>query len=114
MRLFPHNWFFGILCRVGKNYLAGELRVIKQTVLAVAALVFLAVICGGVGIAHAGKVDCAKVMTEVGAGKKTKDIAKEMTISTSSVYRCKSKAKAKAKAATASSPAAAASPASHM
>ncbi|HLW70271.1 MAG TPA: phage terminase small subunit-related protein [Candidatus Binataceae bacterium] len=85
---------------------------IKQIVLGVAALALVTAI-GGVGSAHAGKVDCAKVMTEVGAGKKTKDIAKEMSISTSSVYRCKSKAKTKAKAAGAASPAAVKSPSSH-
>lgn len=66
--------------------------------------------------AYANKVDCTKVMSEVGAGKKTKDIAKDLSISTSSVYRCKSKAKEKnagAKTATAASPTAVASPSSH-
>jgi hypothetical protein len=38
------------------------------------------------------KVDCDKVMSEIGAGKKTKDISKDLSISTSSVYRCKKKA----------------------
>jgi len=37
------------------------------------------------------KVDCDKVVSEVHAGKKTKDIAKDLSISTSSVYRCKKK-----------------------
>ncbi len=40
------------------------------------------------------KVDCEKVMAEVHAGKKTKDIATELKISNSSVYRCKKKAAA--------------------
>jgi uncharacterized protein (DUF433 family) len=41
-------------------------------------------------LATAGKrVDCGKVVSEVQAGKKTKDIAKDLSISTSSVYRCK-------------------------
>jgi hypothetical protein len=37
------------------------------------------------------KVDCDKVVAEIHAGKKTKDIAKDFSISTSSVYRCKKK-----------------------
>jgi len=73
----------------------------------------------GATSAFANKVDCTKVMSEVAAGKKTKDIAKDLSISTSSVYRCKKKAaggKTTAKAAStahmssAASPAAAASP----
>jgi len=41
-------------------------------------------------LATAGKkVDCGKVVSEIQAGKKTKDIAKDLSISTSSVYRCK-------------------------
>jgi transposase len=47
--------------------------------------------------AFANKVDCAKVMSEKAAGKKTKDIASDLKISTSSVYRCKQKAGAKGK-----------------
>lgn len=43
--------------------------------------------------AAAGKrVDCGKVMSEVQAGKKASAIAKDLDISTSSVYRCKKKA----------------------
>ena len=66
------------------------------------------------------KVDCDKVMSEVGTGKKTKDIAADLKISTSSVYRCKKKAAGaaastsaskKTAANTMSSPAAATSPA---
>jgi len=45
------------------------------------------------------KVDCDAVMKEVNGGKKTKEIAKDMNISTSSVYRCKKKEVAAAKAA---------------
>jgi transposase len=91
---------------------------IKRIALEAVAVLFVA----GIGLelgaatAYANKVDCAKVMSEVGAGKKTKDIAKELSISTSSVYRCKSKAKAKnasAKTASAASPTATASPSSH-
>lgn len=57
----------------------------------------------------AGKVDCAKVMEELGSGKKVAQVAKDLTISRSSVYRCRRMAKKKAKAA--ASPAAMASPA---
>jgi len=46
------------------------------------------------------KVDCDAVMNEVNSGKHAKDIAADLKISTSSVYRCKRKAKAAAKAAT--------------
>jgi hypothetical protein len=52
--------------------------------------------------AHAAgktKVDCDAVMKEVNGGKKTKEIAKDMSISPSSVYRCKKKEMASAKAA---------------
>jgi hypothetical protein len=48
--------------------------------------------------AYANKVDCGKVMSEVAAGKKTKDIASDLKISTSSVYRCKKKTGGTAKA----------------
>jgi transposase len=44
--------------------------------------------------AYANKVDCSKVMAEVAAGKKAKEIAGDLKISTSSVYRCKKKAAA--------------------
>lgn len=66
----------------------------------------------GAGAAYANKVDCDKVMAEVGSGKKASDVAKDLSISTSSVYRCKKKAKAGASPAaeTAASPAAGTSP----
>ncbi len=70
------------------------------------------------------KVNCDKVMEEVHAGKKTKEIDKDLSISSSSVYKCKKKAGASASkntpakgagsmtsSAAATSPAAAASPA---
>lgn len=53
--------------------------------------------------AFAAKVDCDAVMSEVNSGKHAKDIAADLKISTSSVYRCKRHAKAAAKAATKSS-----------
>jgi hypothetical protein len=53
--------------------------------------------------AYAAKVDCDAVMNEVNSGKKAKEIATDLSISTSSVYRCKRHAKEAAKAATKSS-----------
>ena len=92
----------------------------KKIVLGAAGLLFIASagLEFGATRAYAKKVDCAKVMEEVGAGKKAREIAKDLGISTSSVYRCKKKAKAAASPAGAAaspgkakaSPAAAASP----
>jgi hypothetical protein len=45
------------------------------------------------------KVDCDAVMQELNSGKKAKEVAKDMKISASSVYRCKKKEVAAAKAA---------------
>jgi len=55
------------------------------------------------------KVDCSKVMDELNSGKKTKEVAKDLHISASSVRRCAKKAKAEG--GTMASPAAEASPA---
>ena len=64
-----------------------------------------------------GKIDCGQVMSELNSGKKAKDVAGDMSISTSSVYRCKKKEMAEAKKTTgmtgSSTPAAMASPAKH-
>jgi hypothetical protein len=64
----------------------------------------------------ANKVDCDAVMNEVNSGKHAKDIAKDLSISTSSVYRCKRHAKAAGKAAAISNAksSAAAAPSSAM
>jgi hypothetical protein len=48
----------------------------------------------------ASKVDCDAVMQSLNSGKHAKDVATEMSISVSSVYRCKRHAKAAAKAET--------------
>ena len=55
----------------------------------------------------AGKVDCDAVMSELNSGKKPAEVAKDLKISKSSVYRCRKRAKAAA--AGGASPAAAAS-----
>jgi len=47
--------------------------------------------------AYATKVDCDAVMGELNSGKKAKEVAKDLSISTSSVYRCKKHAKEAAK-----------------
>ena len=59
-------------------------------------------------VARAAKVDCTKVMSELGSGKKVADVAQDLKISTSSVYRCRRKAQGAMKSS--SSTAAAASP----
>ena len=51
----------------------------------------------------AAKVDCDAVMNEINSGKKAKEVATDLSISTSSVYRCKRHAKEAAKASTKSS-----------
>ena len=76
---------------------------IRQAALVMGALLF-ALVLGfefTAGNAQAAsKIDCGKVMSELGSGKKPKDIATEMKISTSSIYRCKKRAAAAAKGAT--------------
>ena len=75
--------------------------VIRKAALAIGvillALVFGFEVSAGKAYAAAKKVDCDKVMSELGSGKKAKDVAKDLSISTSSVYRCKKKAAAAAK-----------------
>jgi hypothetical protein len=51
-------------------------------------------------VAHARhKVDCSKVMDELNSGKKTKEVAKDLGISKSSVRKCARKAKSEGAAA---------------
>lgn len=62
--------------------------------------------------ARHAKIDCGQVMSELGSGKKPKEVAESMKISVSSVYRCRRKerlAEAKEKKA-GGAPSAAASP----
>jgi hypothetical protein len=74
------------------------------------ALIVAAALQVSVTAAYANKVDCDKVMTEVKAGKKGTEIAKDLGVSPSSVYRCKKKAAtAKAGGKSAAGPVAAAS-----
>ena len=66
-------------------------------------------------VSRAAKVDCSKVMSELSSGKKASDVAQDLKISTSSVYRCRRKAQSATKSvtttATKSSPMASPSPA---
>jgi hypothetical protein len=59
------------------------------------------IVTSGIGfkpaIAQAAKVDCAKVMSELDSGKKPREAAQDLKISTSSVYRCRRNARAAAK-----------------
>lgn len=57
------------------------------------------------------KVNCAQVMSELKSGKKVRQVAKDLKISTSSVYRCRRLARKAAKAKKVASKAAA--PAAH-
>jgi hypothetical protein len=62
------------------------------------------------GAAHAAKVDCDKVMSELNSGKKAAVVADDLKISTSSVYRCRRKAHKAASSSAAASAMAAPSP----
>jgi hypothetical protein len=79
------------------------------------ALVFTFGIGLSPSITLAAKVDCSKVMAELDSGKKAADVAQDLKISTSSVYRCRRKAHAGTKSASTTaaqaSPMAAPSPA---
>jgi DNA-binding CsgD family transcriptional regulator len=50
--------------------------------------------------AWAKKVDCEAVMSQLQSGKTVKEVAADLKISRSSVYRCRKHAKQEAKAAT--------------
>ena len=77
--------------------------VIKKIAVTAASAMLLAtmVFAAGARTAYAAtKVDCDAVMGELNGGKKAKEVAKDLSISTSSVYRCKKHAAAAAKAGT--------------
>jgi hypothetical protein len=77
--------------------------VIKKIAVAAASAMLVATIVFAASarpVYAADKVDCDAVMNELNSGKHAKDVATDLSISTSSVYRCKRKAKAAAKAAT--------------
>jgi len=80
--------------------------VVRKIIPGIVGVAFAVTLGIGLGpvIAQAAKVDCSKVMSELSSGKKAADVAEDLKISTSSVYRCRRKARAAAK----SSPTAAA------
>ena len=93
----------------------------KKLLLVMAAFLFVVAVGFVLGSANAyaatKRIDCTKVMAGLQGGKKVKDVAKDMSISTSSVYRCRKMSKAStgktvSSATTSSSPASAPSPAS--
>src|SRR6266851_9695323 len=97
------------------------MTVTKKLLPVLAAFLFVITIGFELGSANAyaatKKIDCTKVMSELQGGKKVKEVAKDMSISTSSVYRCRKMAKAStgkavSSATTSSSPTSAPSPAS--
>jgi hypothetical protein len=82
-----------------QRFKGSKMTITKLGIAAVlgAALIF----AGSIAPAYAAtKVDCDAVMTALNSGKHAKDVAKDMSISTSSVYRCKKHAKEAAKAET--------------
>src|SRR5258708_32239234 len=71
-------------------------------------------VASGIPSAYAAgksKVDCDAVMNELNSGKKAKEVAKDLGISVTSVYRCKKKAKKNAEPGGATPGSEAASPA---
>ena len=70
----------------------------KKLLPVMAALLFVVTAGFELGSANAyaatKRIDCTKVMAGLQGGKKVKDVAKDMSISTSSVYRCRKMAKA--------------------
>ena len=77
-----------------------KIAVTAASAMLVATMVFAA---GARPVFAATKVDCDAVMNELNSGKKAKEVAKDLSISTSSVYRCRKHAAAAAKASTKSS-----------
>jgi len=74
-----------------------KIAVMATSAMLLATMVFAA----GARTAYAAtKVDCDAVMGELSSGKHAKEVATDLSISTSSVYRCDRKANAAAKAAT--------------
>jgi DNA invertase Pin-like site-specific DNA recombinase len=86
-----------------KAVTAEEVGKVKKRVHSTLALVVAPIVLVGlvlirpVNALAAGKVDCDKVMELLNSGKKTREVASEMHISRSSVYRCRKKARKAAK-----------------
>ncbi len=81
----------------------GNCRSIVAATAIAASAIFVATIVFGASARPtyaADKVDCNAVMNELYGGKHPKEVAKDLSISTSSVYRCKRHAQAAGKAST--------------
>src|ERR1700735_4987586 len=79
---------------------------VRKSTVVVASAMLVATMVLGAGshpINAADEVNCDAVMHELYGGKHPKEVAKDLSISTSSVYRCKRHAQAAAKASTKSS-----------
>ena len=64
----------------------------KKKLAVAASLAFVSALAFQFGLTNvyaANKIDCAQVMTELQGGKKVSEVAKDMKISKSSVYRCR-------------------------
>jgi hypothetical protein len=74
----------------------------KSAVMAVSAMLLATMVLGAGShpTYAADEVDCNAVMNELYGSKHPKEVAKDLSISTSSVYRCKRHAQAAAKAST--------------
>jgi hypothetical protein len=81
----------------------GKKMLIKKFALAAASAMLLTTAFAARPAFASTKVDCDAVMNEINSGKKAKEVATDLSISTSSVYRCKRHAKEAAKAGTKSS-----------
>jgi Mor family transcriptional regulator len=117
---FFHSWSFSeILCRFRLTLIALERgnSVIRKFAAAAVALMLAVTFSLALGLPSAQaarkKVNCTQVMSELKSGKKVREVAKDLKISRSSVYRCRRMARraAKSKKVTANPPAAA--PAAH-
>ncbi len=60
--------------------------------LAIGSVMALGVAVPGARAARGVKTDCTKVMQELDAGKKPKEVAADMKVSVSTVYKCRRRA----------------------
>ena len=60
--------------------------------LAIGSVMALGVVVPNAHAARGTKVDCSQVMQELNGGKKPKEVAADMKISVSSVYKCRRRA----------------------
>jgi hypothetical protein len=76
---------FELHCNLERNIMKKKLALLASFAVACA----LTLQFGLTNVYAANKIDCAQVMTELQAGKKVAEVAKDMKISKSSVYRCR-------------------------